>query len=86
MIKSESKINNENTKFIRPESQYYIYECKCSYFWDNILKFKGQFTNEEQIKFSLCNWQCKNISHNIREFCQLPLWHKEVEGNIKVKD
>ena len=79
LIKSEEKINNENTKLKSQESHYYIYECKCAYFWDNILKFKGQFTTEEQIKFSLCNWQCQSISHNIREFCQLPLWHKEVD-------
>lgn len=79
LIKSEKKINNEDTKFICQESNYYIYECKCSYFWDNILRFKGQFTNEEQTKFSLCNWQCKNLSHNIREFCQLPLWHEGVD-------
>ena len=81
-IKSDKRIDNENIKFIRQESHYYIYECKCSYFWENILRFKGQFTNEEQIKFSLCNWQCKYAAHNIKEFCQLPLWHKELEGNI----
>ena len=49
---------NENVKLI--DSKKNIYECKCSYFWENILKFKSTFTTEEQKKFSLCNWKCKN--------------------------
>ena len=84
LIKSKIEINNENKdiKFICQESNYYIYESKCSYFWENILKFKTKFSNDDKIKFSLCNWKCNNIIHNQREFCQLPLWHKEIEGNI----
>ena len=82
LIKTEKKLNNEDLKFNHRESQYYIYECKCSYFWEKILKFKGEFSDEEQIKFSRCNWQCKNEAHFEREFCRLPLWHKELEGDI----
>jgi uncharacterized protein YegL len=82
LIKKDKTIDNENTKLLRKENNYYIYECKCSYFWENILEFKGQFTSEQKITFSLCNWQCDNELHNLKSFCQLPLWHKEVEENV----
>ena len=85
LIISEKKIDNENVKFNQKESNYYIYECKCSYFWENILKFKGNFTNEEQIKFSKCSCHCDHEAHNIREFCRMPLWHEEVQGNLVPK-
>ena len=60
----------------------YIYECKCSYFWERILNFRANFTNEETIKFSLCNWKCKDEKHPLPEYCQLPLWHEKVVGNF----
>ena len=65
---------NENVRLVDRRSC--IYECKCSYYWENILKFKMNFTSEEQKKFSLCDWKCKYSSHQIDEYCQLPLWHK----------
>ena len=62
-------------KFYNINCNKYIYECKCLYFWENILKFKGNFTTEEKTKFSLCNWRCKYQNHQVIEYCQLPLWH-----------
>ena len=70
---------NEDVKFIKEENNEKIYECKCSYFWNNILKFKGNFITDEIKKFSLCNWKCKYESHQMPEYCQLPLWHEEVK-------
>ena len=76
---------NEDVRLYKKDYNYYyyynefIYECKCSYFWNNILKFKGNFTFEEEKKFSLCNWKCKYELHQTPEYCQLPLWHKEVK-------
>ena len=70
-------IENENVRLVSGND--HLYECKCSYFWENILKFKGKFTTEEQKKFSLCNWTCKYPSHQTPEYCQLPLWHKKSE-------
>ena len=69
--------NDENVRLIDPSK--HIYECKCSYYWNNILKFRVNFTTEEQNKFSLCNWHCKYSSHQIPEYCQLPLWHKNAD-------
>ena len=66
---------NENVR--KSEKGWNIYECKCSYYWENILKFKSNFTTEEQKKFSLCNWKCKYASHQMPEYCQLPLWHQK---------
>ena len=68
---------NENVKLV--DGKKHLYECKCSYFWENILKFKGKFVPEEQKKFSLCNWKCKYNSHQMPEYCQLHLWHEKVE-------
>ena len=68
---------NENVKLI--DSKKDIYECKCSYFWENILKFKSNFTTEEQKKFSLCNWKCKYPGHQTPEYCQLSLWHEKTK-------
>ena len=64
-------------KFLRKK----IYECKCEYFWKEILKYETNFTTEEKKKFSLCDWKCPNKTHQITEFCQLDLWHKLIEGN-----
>ena len=68
---------DENVKLI--DSKKHIYECKCSYFWENILKFKSNFTTEEQKKFSLCNWKCKYTGHQTSEYCQLSLWHEKTK-------
>jgi hypothetical protein len=79
LFNSITKIDeNKDVKFIKEENNEKIYECKCSYFWNNILKFKGNFTFEEEKKFSLCNWKCKYESHQTPEYCQLPLWHEKV--------
>jgi uncharacterized protein YkuJ len=81
LIKSENEINNENIKFIRQESNYYLYECKCNYFWENILKFTNTFLSKELKEFGLCNWYCDNKQHEIiKKFCQLPLWHEYFKG------
>ena len=42
---------NENVKLFEKKDNEYIYECKCLYFWENILGFKGNFITEEQKKF-----------------------------------
>ena len=78
-IYSENIIDNENTKFIHKNSNYYVYQCKCSYFWENILKFNGNFTNEQKMAFSRCNYKCTSAIHTKREFCNLELWHNEVD-------
>ena len=78
---SETKIENDDVKIKEEKFDGYIYECKCSYFWKNILYFKGDFTSDEIKKFSLCNWKCKDEKHPLPEYCQLPLWHNKVVGN-----
>ena len=69
---------NENIKLFKEENNEFIYECKCSYFWNDILKFKGNFIPKDEKKFSLCNWKCKYKSHQAPEYCQLPLWHEKI--------
>ena len=70
---------NNDSHLYKKEDDKYIYECKCSYFWKNILEFKGNFTSDEEKRFSLCNWKCKCESHQTPEYCQLPLWHDKVD-------
>ena len=43
------------------------------------MKFNARFIDEEQKKYSLCNWKCKYSSHQLPEYCQLPLWHEKVK-------
>jgi len=76
-FESFNQIINEDVKFheMIPSGKY-VYECKCSYFWENILKFKINATQEEKNKFALCNWKCNYPSHQIPEYCQLKLWHE----------
>jgi len=75
---SNKKIEkNENVRLIDPRSN--IYECKCSYYWENILKFKADFTPTQQKQFSLSNWKCKYTSHQTPEYCQLHLWHDTID-------
>ena len=69
---------DNNIHFYKIENDKFIYECKCSYFWENILKFKSNFSSDENKRFSLCNWKCKYESHEPPEYCQLPLWHNKV--------
>jgi len=64
-------------RFFKEENGKYTYECKCSYYWEHVLKFNGNFTSDEKKKFSLCSWRCKYESHQIPEYCQLTLWHKK---------
>ena len=73
--------NNENVRLYIENSEKKIYECKCEYFWKEILKYKTNFTTEEKYKFSLCDWMCSNTTHTTREFCQLKLWHELIKGN-----
>ena len=78
LFNTEKEEKNENFKPFGKKDNEYIYECKCSYFWEHILGFKGNFISEEQKKFSLCNWKCKYESHQTPEYCQLSLWHDNV--------
>ena len=79
LFNSKDKIEeNENVRLFKKDNNKFTYECKCSYFWNDILKFKGNFISEEEKKFSLCNWKCKYESHQTPEYCQLPLWHEKV--------
>ena len=78
LFESSKEIKNENVKLYRREPMKYIYESKCSYYWEVILKFNGNFTSNEEKTFKLCNWKCKYESHQTIEYCQLPLWHKEI--------
>ena len=64
-------------EFLKKKNNKYIYECKCLYFWETILKFNGNFTKEDNDKFKLCNWRCKYSSHQLPEYCQLSLWHEK---------
>ena len=91
LFESSHKINHNDVKQINsPWFSNYLYECKCSYYWENILKFESLlFTKEDKNKFSLCNWKCNYLTHPSQnpEYCQLKLWHapeiqipKEVYG------
>ena len=77
LLETNFKINNNDVKLFFQESYYYVYECKCSYFWEKILKFQTHFSLSDKEIFSLCNYICKTENHPKREFCQLSLWHKE---------
>ena len=65
-----------------------FYECKCSYFWKEFLKFKGNIDEE---KSSKCNHYCGgnhenekiNIKKGEKVYCQLPLWHETEEHVYK---
>ena len=81
LFESQERINNENVRLYNENSEKKIYECKCEYFWKEILKYEYYFTEDEKKNFSLCDWICNNKTHEIREFCQLPLWHNLIEGN-----
>ena len=79
-FESYSKIVNEQVKLFENNVTSFIYECKCSYFWENILHFKSNYiTKEEKKKFSMCGWKCKYSIHQIPEYCQLPLWHQPID-------
>ena len=78
--------NNKNVRLYRDENLSYVYECKCSYFWETILKFKGIFKDEDKNKFNLCNWYCTDEKHSPKEFCQLTLWHDKYIGNSIPKE
>ena len=81
LFNSENKIEeNEDVRLFKEENNKFIYECKCSYYWNNILKFNGNFVSEDLKIFSLCNWKCKYGSHQKPEYCLLPLWHEKVNG------
>ena len=79
LFESHNKlIENENVRLVKEHIDKYIYECKCTYYWKNILQFKGNFSSDDQKKFSLCNWKCKYISHQLAEYCNLPLCHDKI--------
>ena len=80
IFESNIKIDNEEVRLYKTKNYSFLYECKCSYFWENILKFKSQLITQQDKKlFSLCNWKCKYSIHQIPEYCQLPLWHVPVK-------
>ena len=82
LFESEDKIdeyNNEQIKLVEEKDNKYIYESKCPYFWENILKFNSKHSQEDKKKFNLCNWKCKDNTHQIAEYCQLQLWHQPTD-------
>ena len=78
----ESNVEIDNNDQIRlhkhdQNQNSYIYECKCSYFWKNVLQFKSyNITDDEQKKFNLCSWKCQYSTHQTPKYCQLSLWHE----------
>ena len=38
-------------RFFKEENGKYTYECKCSYYWEHVLKFNGNFTSDEKKSF-----------------------------------
>ena len=76
---NSSKVNIINKDVKKFNDNYY--ECKCSYFWEYILKFQTNFTPEEKKKFSLCNTICQDDKH--KEYCQRELWHgSDIPNNL----
>ena len=83
LFESKEEINNnDNVKLYIKTNNINIYQCKCIYFWKNILKFKGNFNEEEKNKFNLCDWKCDDRNHKIKEYCQLSLWHDPLTVNF----
>ena len=90
LFESKQKIQHEDVKLVKSSwFSDYIYECKCSYYWENILKFQSKyFKDNDKNKFALCNWKCQYVTHPKEnpEYCQLELWHKHeriVPDNLK---
>ena len=79
IFESKKKLNIcEDIKEIKYDGNIYIYQCKCPYFWKNILKFESKLISQDEFKsFCFCNWKCKYQNHQMPEYCKLPLWHKE---------
>lgn len=42
-FESDNEISNNEVKFIKKNNDKYLYESKCSYYWENILKFEKSF-------------------------------------------
>lgn len=70
---------NNVREFYKNDKHYY--ECKCPYFWKNVLKFDKNI-NKQSL---LCNFYCNGDHENepdekIRKaekiYCKLPLWHE----------
>ena len=40
-FESEEEINSKDVKLEKIYTNKFLYKCKCSYFWENILKFDG---------------------------------------------
>jgi len=84
LFNSTKIIRDENVKIHEEKKNFfseYIYECKCSYFWENILKFTNNFSTTEDKIFDLCNWHCQDENHQNKEYCQMKLWHDKIIGN-----
>ena len=82
IFESQKKIISDDVRQINwAFFSNYIYECKCSYFWENILNFErsSYFSNDELNKFSKCNWKCRHFSHTPQNpvYCELDLWHEK---------
>lgn len=71
----KSEINDINNSKVRPYNNDF-YECKCSYFWESVLKFEHPIKNAKEI-FDRCDCicPCKEDSPEIHNYCQLELWH-----------
>ena len=83
----DNNITKKNDERIRKFDNNY-YECKCSYFWENILKMDNGFYSERKKKFDLCDCICPCKEHDPRSnelnYCIRELWHgKDIPNELK---
>ena len=82
----QKEIDNTNDKRVKSYKNNF-YECKCSYFWESVLKFQHPLPNAKKI-FDKCDCICpcyKDSAEN-HNYCQLELWHdKELPDYMKGK-
>ena len=85
-IVNQNEIVNKNDKGVKHYKNDF-YECKCSYFWESVLKFQHPFPNSKKI-FDKCDCicPCDKDSAGEHNYCQLELWHdKEIPDYLKGK-
>ena len=78
------EIENFNDERIRSYNNSF-YECKCSYFWESILKFELPLSNiKELLDCCDCICPCKEDSPENHNYCKLKLWHsKNIPEDLK---
>ena len=70
-----NEIDNKNDKRVRKYENNF-YECKCSYFWESVLKFKHPLSNlKELLDRCDCICPCKDDKPENHNYCQRELWH-----------